>query len=151
MVAIIGLPINDPFSYVLLVAATVLILTGTVTTRARRWLAAAAIAGVVIAGRVLFPTPHIEEGHNTFFVDGAGGALERGLPADAFRQMLDRFDAAYPADIDANATLRIAGKTWLFQTASSAFSADGLVRRTGVFAAGDRVQISPIPHMPVLG
>jgi hypothetical protein len=97
IVAVLGLPINDLLRYALLVIATVLIVVGPVAMRPRRWLGAVAVAVTCVAGQNLLAPPGIEEGHNVFIVDGAGGALERGLPRDAFRRMAAELDARYPA------------------------------------------------------
>jgi hypothetical protein len=94
----LGLPINQLASYALLVVAAVLIVTGDVHAQARRWAAAAALVAVAILGQMLVAAPRIEEGHNVFIIDGAGGALEAGLPPVAFRIMAAQFDARYPAD-----------------------------------------------------
>ncbi|HET7022256.1 MAG TPA: hypothetical protein VFI58_16215 [Xanthobacteraceae bacterium] len=96
VVAALGLPVNDLFRYALLVIATVVVVAGTMSAQGARWLAAIAAVALCIAGQILFPAPRIEEGHNVFIVDRAGGALEQGLPREAFRMMAAEFDATYP-------------------------------------------------------
>jgi hypothetical protein len=96
VIAALGLPINDLFSYALLVIATVTVVTGMVSARGVHWLAAIAAVALCIIGQMMFPAPRIEEGHNVFIVDRAGGALEAGLPHEAFRMMAAEFDATYP-------------------------------------------------------
>lgn len=94
----LGLPLNDLFRYGLLVIAAAVILRGTIVLETRAWLTAIAVVLAAMLGTMLMPAPKIEEGHNVFIVDGRGGALEQGLPADAFRAMLAEFDQTYPAD-----------------------------------------------------
>jgi hypothetical protein len=95
-VAAVGLPINNLYAYALLAVATLAAFTGLITTSAKRWLAATALALAVLGLHLLAPSPRIEEGHNAFLVDKPGGALEAGLPREAFRIMAAQFDAAYP-------------------------------------------------------
>jgi hypothetical protein len=61
-----------------------------------RWGLAIAAVALCIAGQIAFPAPRIEEGHNVFIVDRPGGALESGLPREAFRIMAAEFDTTYP-------------------------------------------------------
>ena len=99
VVAALGLPVNDLFRYTLLVIATVLVVAGTVSARVAPWLAALAAVGVCVLGQILFPAPRIEEGHNVFLIDdagGGGGALAAGLPRAAFQLMAVEFDTIYP-------------------------------------------------------
>ena len=96
VVAALGLPVNDLFRYGLLVIATVVIVVGIVSRRRMRWLGAAAAVVLCVLAQVWFAAPRIEEGHNVFLVDGAGGALEASLPPAAFRFMAAEFDAKYP-------------------------------------------------------
>jgi len=98
VIAGLGLPINDLFRYALLLLAAVPIFVGTISRQLRLWLAAFGIVALAIAGQFLWPTPRIEEGHNVFVVDGRDGALEQGLPADAFHQMSAEFDVHYPSE-----------------------------------------------------
>jgi hypothetical protein len=98
VVGALGLPVNDLFRYGLLVIAAVVILSGAIVLQTRAWLTAFAVVLAAMLGTLAMPAPRIEEGHNVFVVDGRGGALEQGLPADAFRAMLAEFDQAYPAD-----------------------------------------------------
>jgi hypothetical protein len=111
VIAALGLPVNDLFRYALLVIATVVVVTGTVrgacfetpafggllSMRAgARWGLAIAAVVLCMAGHILLPAPRIEEGHNVFIVDRPGGALEAGLPREAFRMMAAEFDTTYP-------------------------------------------------------
>lgn len=98
VVAALGLPINNLASFGLLVFAVLIVLTGTVMTGAMRWIAAIVVTLLVVGQHAYLSSPRIEEGHNVFLVDRPGGALEKGLPADAFRFMKERFDHAYPTD-----------------------------------------------------
>jgi hypothetical protein len=85
-VAVVGLPINDPAVYALLVGLAVVIFSGTVRAEGRAWLAAVAIVTVAIAGQFLLAPPRIDEGHNVFL---PGRALEAALPTEVmlFRPM----------------------------------------------------------------
>src|SRR5262245_42666797 len=122
VVAALGLPINDLFRYALLVVATVVVVAGTLRSRAAPWLGALAAVVLCVLGQFVFPAPRIEEGHNVFLLDPprvpgersetrdpgaadhdsgsplsrghpkAENALESGLPRAAFRIMAQEFD-----------------------------------------------------------
>jgi hypothetical protein len=96
VIASLRLPINDLYRYGLLVLAVVPIFTATVSRRPWHWLAALTVVVIAGAGQALLSAPRIEEGHNVFILDSAGGALQKGLPADAFRLMAAEFDARHP-------------------------------------------------------
>src|SRR5262249_17749628 len=114
------------------VVATVLISVGAVSTRAKRWVGAVALLGLCVLGQWLLPAPRIDEGHNVFIVDRPGGALEAGLPPEAFRFMLAELDARYSPEhrCDANDT-RNPGcwRSHGFPDRPFAFSADGILDR----------------------
>jgi len=92
--AAVGLPVNDLAGYALLLAAAVVLINGEVSARGRAWAAAAAIVAVAVAAQFLWAPPRIEEGHNVFLPDAP--VLQRGLPADVYREMAREFDALYP-------------------------------------------------------
>jgi hypothetical protein len=94
-VAAVGLPVNELSAYALLLLLAVVIFTGEVRASGRAWLAAIAIVAVAIVGQFLLAPPRIDEGHNVF-LPGGPGVLERGLPADVYRQLANEFDAQYP-------------------------------------------------------
>jgi hypothetical protein len=96
IVAALGLPLNDLAVYALLAVSALLVLTGRIVRSPVRWTVAAALALLVAAQHLFLSAPRIEEGHNVFLIDGTGSALERGLPADVFAVMAQRFNAAYP-------------------------------------------------------
>ena len=99
VVLALRLPINDLPRYVVLLVGAIAIFTNPVRFTAARWLLAFAALVISFAGPWLWPAPRIEEGHNVFIVDdGRAGALERGLPAEAFRLMKAEFDTRYPRD-----------------------------------------------------
>ena len=130
VIVALGLPVNDLVRAALLVIATVVIFVGAVTPRLAAWAVAAGVVALAVLGQTLFPAPRIEEGHNVFIVDGPGGALERGLPADAFRLMAAEFDARLAAGTPLRA--RLAQSCWRdmgFPDAPFAFSADGSYQR----------------------
>jgi hypothetical protein len=125
----VGLPINNLPAYGLLALAALVVFTGLVITDAGRWIAAIMLAFAVLALHMLAPAPQIEEGHNAFLVDKPGGALETGLPREAFRIMAAQFNAAYPpatrcreGSIDCWGTYGLKGQTY-------AFAADGALDR----------------------
>ncbi len=96
VVASLGLPIDDLVAYALLVAAALVICTGTPAAAGSRWTAALALTVAVVAGHVLWPAPLIDEGHN-IFLPGAS-AEASGLPAGVLEVMTRQFDARYPPD-----------------------------------------------------
>jgi hypothetical protein len=96
VVAAIGLPINDLFSYSLLAIAAVALAVGRVTARRQIWAAAILIVLAALAGKVTIDVPRIEEGHNVFLPGGTNNALVSGLPPAVYRAMADEFERAYP-------------------------------------------------------
>ena len=94
------------------------------------WLAAFAIVMVAVFGKALFPTPRIDEGHNVFIVDGRGGALEQGLPVEAFALMLAAFDAQYPPEHRCDPKSDGCWRAQGFPDRAYAFSADGIFDRS---------------------
>ncbi len=126
IVAALGLPINDLFRYALLVVSAVVIFTGTVSPRAWRWVMAAAVVAACILAQFLWPAPRIEEGHNVFLIDRAGGALEASLPANAFRPMAEEFDARYPPWLRCDPSINGCWRAQAFPAGPYAFSADGI-------------------------
>ena len=105
IIVTIGLPISDLADYGLLVAAVVVIFTGSIATAPRRWLAAAAVGAAVIAIHAWWPAPRIEEGHNAF-LPGPMMAQTSGLPADVLQAMSRQFDEEYPPDKRCSETAR---------------------------------------------
>jgi hypothetical protein len=97
VLAAVGLPVNDFGAYALLLTAAVVIFNGEVSARAGAWAAAVAIVAIALAGQFLLAPPRLEEGHNVFLPDAA--ALQRGLPADVYRQMAQEFDELYPTAV----------------------------------------------------
>src|SRR5438445_260596 len=126
VVAAIGLPINDLFRYALLVVAAVVIVAGTIAVRVAPWLGALTTVALCVLGQILFPAPRIEEGENVFIVDASGGALEAGLPREAFRPMLQEFDAKYLHERRCAASQDGCWRGQGFPTKTFAFSADGV-------------------------
>ena len=80
------------------------------------------VAGV----HVFMAAPRIEEGHNVFLIDGPGSALERGLPREAYREMAQRFDAAYPPEKRCTAGDVYCWRTNGVPKQAFAFAADGI-------------------------
>jgi hypothetical protein len=127
VVAALGLPVNDLFRYALLVVATVAVVAGTVAARLAPWLGAIAAVALCVLAQILFPAPRIEEGHNVFLGDRAGGALEAGLPREAFRIMAAEFDAKYPPARRCAPTQDGCWRGQGFPPRTFAFSADGIL------------------------
>ena len=129
VIAALGLPLNDLPRFALLVVAAVLVFTGRVSTNGRRWLVAGALAAVCLLAQVTLPFPRIEEGHNVFLVDRPGGALEAGLPPQAYRLMLAEFDARYPPAQRCDPATDGCWRGQGFPDRAFAFSADGIFGR----------------------
>ena len=129
VVAALGLPLNDMFRYALVVVATVLIFTGVVTSSVKAWIGAVAVVGLCVLAQIFLTAPRIEEGHNIFLVDGPGGALEAGLPPEAFRFMQAEFDAKYPLERRCDARDFGCWRGQGLPDRPFAFSADGLYDR----------------------
>jgi hypothetical protein len=127
LIAALGLPVNDLFRYALLVVATVAVAAGTVAARLAPWLGAIAAVALCVLAQILFSAPRIEEGHNVFLVGRAGGALEAGLPREAFRIMAAEFDAKYPPARRCAPTQDGCWRGQGFPPRTFAFSADGIL------------------------
>jgi hypothetical protein len=97
VVAAIGLPINGPTDYAILVAAAVVVFVGTIKSLPSRWLAAVALAIAVAAGHILLPAPRIDEGHNVF-LPGPEAARMSGLPRAVFDYVDRQFAEQYPPE-----------------------------------------------------
>jgi hypothetical protein len=126
VVAALGLPINDLLRYTALFVGSIAIFSNAIWLRPVRWAAALAILAIAVAGPWLWPAPRIDEGHNVFVTDGdRAGALERGLPAEAFRLMAAEFDARHPRE--SRCTVNSTG-CWRgeFPARAYAFSADAI-------------------------
>jgi hypothetical protein len=130
VVAGVGIPINDLFRYALLVIATVMIVVGTLSVRRGPWLGAVAIIVLCAFGQAWLEAPRIEEGHNVFLFDAPGGALEAGLPAEAFRAMAAEFDAKYPPAGRCDPSQDGCWRGQAFPARAFAFSADGIYDRS---------------------
>ena len=129
VIAALGLPINDLLRYALLVIAAVVVVAGVVTVRLAPWLGALAAVALCVLGQIWLAAPRIEEGHNVFIVDGAGGALEAGLPRDVFRIMAAEFDARYPPSRRCDPAKEGCWRGQSFPDRVYAFSADGILDR----------------------
>src|SRR5215831_4712449 len=97
-------------------------------------LVVAALAAVTLCvlGQILFAAPRIEEGHNVFLVDDAGGgagALQAGLPRAAFRLMAVEFNTIYPPARRCDRAQVGCWRGQAFPEQTFAFSADGIFDR----------------------
>jgi hypothetical protein len=97
VISCLGLPIDDLVAYAIMVAAALVILTGSMATSRRRWASAAAVAALVIVVHALWPAPRIDEGDNVF-LPGPTVATSSGLPADVLRVALAQFAREYPPE-----------------------------------------------------
>jgi hypothetical protein len=126
VIAALGLPINDLVRYALLVIATVLVVVGRISLRRGPWIGALAAVALCVFGQTWLAAPRIEEGHNVFLRDAPGGALEAGLPAEAFRFMAGEFDAKYPPARRCDPAQDGCWRGQALPTRAFAFSADGI-------------------------
>ena len=131
--AAVGLPINGLAGYALVLAAAVVLFSGEVSARGRTWAVAVAIVAVAVAAQFLWAPPRIEEGHNVFLPDAP--VLQRGLPADVYREMAHEFDALYPPAVRCKP-----GSTGCWQDEGRpdrlyAFSADGIWHKSAASRA----------------
>lgn len=122
-------PINDLFRYGLLLVAAVLVVTGSVTMRRRRWIIAFVAVALAVSAQIFLAAPRIEEGHNVFLIDGPGGVLEASLPRQAFRLMAAEFDATYPPSHRCDPAVFGCWRGEGFPDRAFAFSADGIYGR----------------------
>ncbi|MGH6684772.1 MAG: hypothetical protein ACRECA_12800 [Pseudolabrys sp.] len=122
-VAAVGLPINQVEAYALLLVAALVIFNGEVRTAAAAWAVAVAIVAVSIVGQFLLAPPRIEEGHNVFL---PGAVLERGLPTDVYRRLMNEFDAQYPDAVRCRPGSKGCWQDGGFPDSAFAFSADGI-------------------------
>ena len=140
-IAAVGLPVNHPAVYALLLVVAVAAFTGEVRASAKAWGAALAIVIVAAAGQWLLAPPRIDEGHNVFLPDAAHGALLRGLPADVYRAMVAEFDAAYPPAVRC-----VRGSSGCWQGShpdrTFAFSADGIFHPSDLSRAAAEIDFS---------
>ena len=145
VLAALGFSVNDLVRYAILVIATVIVCFGTVSRRRGAWLAAVLAVAVCILAQIFLRAPRIEEGHNIFLIDGAGGALEAGLPHAAFQVMAAEFNARYPQERRCNPAVYGCWRGEGFPREPYAFSADGFFerpaqsRRVSEIAFGDPV------------
>src|SRR5262249_57079389 len=103
-----------------------------------------ALAAVVLCvlGQFLFPAPRIEEGHNVFLVDAPGGALQAGLPREAFRIMGQEFDAKYPRERRCAPSQDGCWRAQGFPARAFAFSADGIFQHPAYSRRGTGIVFS---------
>jgi hypothetical protein len=93
---ILGVPITDPWRFVLLVAAIMAVCFGQVRPWGARWRLALAITFGVIIANWLMPSPQIQEGHNVYIPVGASlEVFQDELPAQAQAIMKGLFDRTY--------------------------------------------------------
>ena len=126
VLAALGLPINDLARYALLVIATVIVCCGSISRRRLAWLTAVLAVVLCAIAQTFLRAPPIEERHNVFLIDDAGGALEAGLPRGAFDVMAAEFNVRYPAEHRCSPTVYGCWRADAFPKEAYAFSADGL-------------------------
>jgi hypothetical protein len=141
VIAALGLPVNQIWTYALLIASAVIIFCGQVTPRGRAW--TIAVAAVVAAGTIatlIAPAP-IAEGENIFLAGKPGDVLARDLPGDVYQFMAAKFDAVYPPVVQCKDTpgcwKGMGGPDRLY-----AFSADGVFNNAGASRAVTGIDFS---------
>jgi hypothetical protein len=141
VIAALGLPVNQIWTYALLIASAVIIFCGQVTPRGRAW--TIAVAAVVAAGTIatlIAPAP-IAEGENIFLAGKPGDVLARDLPGDVYQFMAAKFDAVYPPAVQCKDTpgcwKGMGGPDRLY-----AFSADGVFNNAGASRAVTGIDFS---------
>lgn len=98
VLALLGLPITDLWSFLLLLGAIIGVAFGTTSQHAGRWLLACLIAIAGIAAGWLLPGPQIEEGENVYIPLGRNlEVFERELPAAVNARLKAEFERAYLA------------------------------------------------------
>jgi hypothetical protein len=141
-VAVIGVPVNTLAAYATLAVITVIIFSGAVRVQGRAWLAAAAIVFVAVAGQWLLATPRIDEGHNVFLPGGPERALERGLPSDIYRHLLDEFNKLYLPETHCKLKSNGCWRNGGFPDRAFAFSADGIFHPSDMSRAVTAIDFS---------
>src|SRR5262249_37044290 len=171
-VVALGLPINDLFRYALLVVAMVVVVAGTLRSRAAPWLGALAAVALCVLGQFVFPAPRIEEGRTVFLPDPprapgdrsetrdlgaaahasgspfwrghakAENALESGLPRAAFRIMAQEFDEKYPRERRCAPSQDGCWRAQGFPARAFAFSADGIFQHPAYSRRGTGIVFS---------
>jgi hypothetical protein len=129
-VVAVGLPINHVGAYALLVVAAIIAFNGEVSVRPRSWLAAIAVVAIAGAAQFALEPARVDEGHNVFLPHVPGDVLERGLPADVYRQMQSTFDAVYPPSVRCGPAFDGCWQSLGFPDAVYSFSADGIWHTT---------------------
>ena len=129
MVAAVGLPINDFFSYALLVIAVIVLAAGRVTSRGWSWAVAGVIVMAALTAKVVIDVPRIEEGHNVFLPGGENNPLVAGLPPDVYGAMAAEFDQAFPPARRCDATAAGCWQNGGRPNWTYAFSFDGVYDR----------------------
>jgi hypothetical protein len=129
-VVAVGLPINHVGAYALLVVAAVIVFNGEVSARPRSWLAAIAVVAIAGAAQFALAPARVDEGHNVFLPRVPGDVLERGLPADVYRQMQSTFDAVYPPSVRCRPESDGCWQSLGFPDAVYSFSTDSVWHKT---------------------
>jgi hypothetical protein len=125
-VVTVGLPVNNIADYAALLAVAVFVFCGEINTSVRAWLGASVLVILSFLGQLTLSPPRIEEGHNIFL---PGGALEKALPADVYRQLLAEFDTQYPPARRCDPNQSGCWESGGFPDRPFAFSADSVWRR----------------------
>jgi hypothetical protein len=125
IVGVLGLPINDLTRYGVLAAAILVVFTGAIATAARRWIAAAIIAAIVVTVHMMWPAPRIEEGHNAFLGPPKDAAASV-VPAEVLSVLSRQFAQEYPLAARCDDKSRGCWRPDPPGTLRFAFSADGV-------------------------
>ncbi len=126
IVAVVGLPINGLIGYAIVVAAGLVIFTGTVTASRKSWLLALVLTASAVLLQFVLSPQRIEEGHNVFVPRGSENVFTTGLPPDVYLIMAAQFDALYPPAQRCDPKQRGCWQAQPLPDRTFAFSADGI-------------------------
>jgi hypothetical protein len=118
IVACIGLPIINVFSFLIIFVVGLVIINSKTINSPKRLAAAILVMLSVFLIKSILPRASLEEGHNVFFITKDNGVLEKELPPEVFSFMKQEFLKLYPADNQS----RLTPKTLFSFSADSAFS-----------------------------
>ncbi len=116
----LGLPILDLWKMILLLGSWLALACCDLRLNKRRIFLSIAVVILVIAIKNFLPNASINEGHNIFLYTGDGGALQRGLPPEIFKEWRQAFEKQYPPEQCPDATWRQTPPTTLYAHSSDA-------------------------------
>lgn len=102
VIAGLGVPLVSFSSLLLLLLATVLVVSGRVRRIRVLWLAAVVGCGTLLLVKMVLPLPRIEEGHNVFIEKPCctnDSAFARVLPPEVYASLRDAFHLRFPLGV----------------------------------------------------